>query len=143
MKQIHQIDKPSRATVIQFAYFNLGGLVFFVVGYALFALMYGLLGWHWLISKAIADLVGWVCNYFIQYYLAFGEATKNEGHKEALSKHTAFSMMNIVIDYAIVGGLNLLGVSPFLGLWISSLFFTVWKWVWYKRWVFKPSKTKS
>lgn len=135
--------KPSKPTLIQFFYFNVGGVVFFVVGYSLFILLYGVFGWNWIISKAISDLVGWICNYVIQYYLAFGESTKQEGHIEALSKHTAFSMINIVIDYAIVGGLKLLGVSPFIGLWVSALFFTVWKWVWYRRWVFKPSKATS
>jgi hypothetical protein len=48
-----------------------------------------------------------------------------------------FSLFNIPIDYAIVGGLKWLGVTPFLGLWISSIFFTIWKWLWYKHWVFK------
>ena len=133
------MKKPSKKTVVQFTYFNVGGLVFFVVGYALFALLYSVLGWHWLISKAIADLTGWICNYVIQYYLAFSDTTKNESHYEALSKHTAFSIMNLVIDYAIVGGLKLLGVTPYIGMLVSAAFFTVWKWVWYKRWVFRHS----
>jgi hypothetical protein len=56
-----------------------------------------------------------------------------------LKKFVPFSLFNIPIDYAIVGGLKWLGVTPFLGLWISSLFFTVWKWLWYKHWVFRSS----
>ena len=53
-------------------------------------------------------------------------------------KFTVISLINLAIDYVIVGALNWLGVTPFLGLIIASQFFTLWKWLWYKRWVFKP-----
>jgi hypothetical protein len=57
-------------------------------------------------------------------------------------KFTVFSLINLGIDYLIVGGLNWLGVSPFVGMIIASQFFSVWKWVWYKWWVFnKVEKT--
>lgn len=128
--------KPVKQSVLQFVYFNVGGVVFFVSGYAIFALLYGLLHWHWFVAKGIADLTGWGLNYLVQHYLAFAEAARAQGHKQVLKKYVPFSLLNVLIDYAIVGGLNWLGVSPFLGLWLSSLFFTIWKWLWYKKWVF-------
>lgn len=127
----------NRKSFLQFFYFNLGGAVFFVSGYAIFVLLYGLLGWHWLIAKAIADLIGWSLNYFIQHHVAFNESARQQGHKKVLKKFVPLSLINIPIDFAIVGGLKWLGLTPLLGLWISSLFFTVWKWLWYKHWVFK------
>lgn len=121
--------------------FNLGGVVFFASGYAVFALLYGVLHWHWLFAKGVADLVGWSLNYLIQHGLAFREAAQVQGHKKVLKKFVPFSLINIPIDYAIVGGLTWLGVTPFLGLFIAAGFFTIWKWLWYKHWIFKPEKT--
>ena len=133
--------RPSKQGLIQFVYFNFGGIVFFVAGYAVFALLYGLLHWWWFVAKGLADLIGWSLNYLIQHYLAFNETARAHGHKKVLKKYVPFSLLNVLIDYAIVGGLNWLGISPFLGLWISSLFFTIWKWLGYKHWIFKPSDT--
>lgn len=132
---MHKLKRPSLALAKRFAWFNFGGLVFFVVGYAVFAVLYGWLHWHWLLAKGLADITGWSLNYLIQHYLAFdGRA---HGHRKVLRKHVPFSLLNVLIDYAIVGGLKWLGVTPFLGLWISSLFFTIWKWLGYKHFVFK------
>jgi|GEM_PF-54026 hypothetical protein len=128
--------RPAKRDFIQFAYFNLGGVVFFVVGYLVFALLFGALHWHWLIAKCIGDLVGWGLNYLIQHYLAFNEPAQAQGHRKILKKYVPFSLLNVLIDYAIVGGLRLVGVTPFIGLWVASLFFTVWKWLWYKHWIF-------
>lgn len=123
-------------TVRQFLYFNLGGIAFFASGYLLFAFLYGALRWHWLLAKAIADSVGWSLNYLVQHNLAFRETAQSKGHKKILKRFVPFSIFNIPLDYAIVGGLKALGVSPFIGLLLSSLFFTFWKWPWYKHWVF-------
>ena len=126
-----------RKTLLQFTYFNFGGLIFFVSGYLVFALVYGWLHWHWLAAKGLADLTGWWLNYLVQHYLAFADTARTAGHKQVLRRYVPFSLLNVLIDYALVGGLKWLGVSPFLGLWISSLFFTIWKWLWYKHWVFR------
>ena len=129
--------RPSKQGGVQFMYYNLGGIVFFVSGYALFALLYGWLHWYWLLAKGLADIIGWTFNYLIQHYLAFGESARLHGHKKVLKKYVPFSVLNIGIDYATVGGLRLLGMTPFVGIWIASLFFSGWKWLWYKHWIFK------
>jgi hypothetical protein len=135
-KRLFRRMKISKSGLMQFLYFNLGGVVFFVTGYLLFTLLYGLLHWYWLLAKGVADLAGWALNYLVQHYLAFPGVAREQGHKQLLKKFIPFSLLNVLIDYAIVGGLRLVGISPFLGLWISSLFFTVWKWLGYKHWVF-------
>lgn len=130
-------------TPLQFVYFNLGGAVFFVSGYLIFAVLYGVLHWHWLIAKAVADLIGWSLNYLIQHYLAFSGSAHAQGHKKVLKKFVPFSLLNISLDYAIVGGLKAVGVTPFVGLWVSSVFFTLWKWFWYKYWIFRGDTIKK
>lgn len=135
--------KPSKQSIIQFALYNLGGVAFFAIGYLVFVLLYGLLSWHWLIAKAIADLTGWTANYLIQRHVAFRHESKHHTERSLLKRFSIISILNVPLDYAIVGGLKWLGVSPFLGLWLSSLFFTIWKFAWYKWWVFRvPGQSK-
>ncbi len=137
-KQGHEkITKPSKKTFLQFMIFNLGGVMFFVVGYLAFVVLYGFFHWSWLPAKLLADFLGWTTNYIIQYFWAFREERLHHKHKTVMGKFTVISLVNLLIDYAIVGGLNWLGVSPFIGMIIAANFFTVWKWLWYKHWVFR------
>lgn len=138
-----RIKRPTKRGVIQFIYYNLGGVAFFLSGYLVFVLLYGVLHWWWWVAKGIADLVGWGLNYLIQRYLAFNEESKAQSQRKLISKYVGFSLLNVLIDYALVAGLYALGVSPFLGLWISSIFFTIWKYLWYKFWVFKNKPAKK
>jgi len=135
--------KPSKRGIIQFAWFNLGGAAFFIVGYLLFVLLYGLFGWAWLPAKLLADLVGWSANFTIQYWLAFREEAQAHKAHSVAAKFTGFSLLNLAIDYAIVAGLNWLGVSPFIGLWVAAGFFTLWKWLWYKHVIFTKPKSMA
>lgn len=132
-----KIAKPSKKSVVQFAYFNLGGVAFFVVGYTVFAFFYGILSLEWWVAKIIGDFCGWTVNYLVQRFVAFSEESKNHTEKSLLKRFSIVSVANVPIDYAIVGGLKYIGISPFIGLWLSSLFFTVWKYIWYKWWVFR------
>ncbi len=47
--------------------------------------------------------------------------------------------MDFALDYFIVYWLKGVGITPYIGQFISSGFFTVWKYLWYRLWVF-PTK---
>jgi UDP:flavonoid glycosyltransferase YjiC (YdhE family) len=51
--------KPSKQSLIQFVLYNFGGVAFFVIGYLVFVVLYGLLSWHWIIDNVFDDLTGW------------------------------------------------------------------------------------
>jgi putative flippase GtrA len=129
--------KFSRKGVVQFVFFNAGGLSFLFVGYVVFSLLYGVFHWQWLPAKIVGDTLGWACNFAIQYFLAFRDERKGQQPRVVIGRFTAISLLNLVIDYAIVAGLKWIGLTPFIGLLIASQFFTFWKWFWYKQWVFK------
>ena len=139
-KHLNRSVLLSKKGVVQFVFFNAGGVAFFVVGYAVFSLLYGALHWSWFPAKVVGDSLGWGVNFAIQYFGAFRE--ERQGHKPhvVVGKFTTISLINLVIDYAIVALLKWVGVSPFIGLIIASQFFTIWKWLWYKHWVFQPKK---
>lgn len=129
-----------KKSIVQFLWFNAGGIAFFVVGYAVFSVLYGLLHWSWLFAKIVGDSLGWLCNFAIQYLVAFRDERRGHRPHVIAGKFTLISFVNLGIDYLLVWLLALAGVTPFIGLIIASQFFTVWKWFWYKYWVFARRK---
>ena len=72
----------------------------------------------------------------MQRYWAFAPADKHLREIEHLGRYVFIETIGFGIDYAIIGGLNHVGVSPYSGFFLSSGFFTVWSYYWYKYWVF-------
>lgn len=77
------------------------------------------------------------------YFTQVKQTSKQLG--DAAKRYYSLMIVNFVADQAIVGGLREVGVSPYIGQFVSSGFFTVWNWLWYSLWVFKrqtsPQKT--
>ena len=131
----------TKFNVVQFAKYMVGGSVYFWVGYGVFALCYSVLHWPWFWAKVLADIVGWSLNYIVQRYWAFG----NQHHLreiEHIGRYIFIESVGFVLDYAIIWALNEVGITPYIGFFVSSGFFTVWSWLWYKYWVF-PMPTAS
>ncbi len=126
----------TRRNVVQFLRYSVGGSLYFVSGYAVFAVFYSGAGWDWLYAKLLADVVGWTLNYLVQRYWAF--TNKNLEHHEAQTagKFTLVTLLNLGLDYLIIWELKNIGISPYLGFFISAGFFTVWNYLWYRFWVF-------
>jgi putative flippase GtrA len=118
-----------------------GGSTYFWSGYAIFAIGYSVLHLWWLWAKLLADAIGWSLNYFIQRHWAFAGASKHLSEMQHARRYIIIESVGFVIDYAIIGGLKALGITPYIGFFISAAFFTVWSYFWYKYWVF-PEKTK-
>lgn len=126
--------------VIQFIKYSIGGGVYFWLGLAIFALCYSVLDWHWLLAKATGDVIGWTLNYVIQRYWAFANPylAKHEGR--AVARYTIINIVDFAIDYAIVIGLKSAGITPYIGVFVSSAFTSIWDYFWYRFWVFKPTR---
>ena len=136
----------NRATIVQFIKYFIGGSTYFWSGYIVFAVSYGIFHWAWWPAKMLADLIGWTLNYIAQRYWAF--ASKSLAHHEGVTarKYTVLTIGNFVLDYLIVGSLKHFGISPYIGLFISAGFFTVWNYFWYRFWVFldqRPATLKE
>jgi putative flippase GtrA len=125
-----------RKTAIQFGKYLTGGSIYFWSGYAIFALCYSGLGWGWLAAKIAADAIGWTLNYLVQRYWAFASDRLNLSEMQHVGRYLFIETIGFILDYAIIGGLNALGITPYIGFFISAGFFTVWSYLWYKYWVF-------
>lgn len=125
--------------LVQFAEYMIGGGVYFWSGLGVFAFCYSVLHWHWLPSKALADIIGWTLNYMIQRYWAFFDK-RLAGHEARVRfRYILINAIDFVFDYAIVAGLKMVGVTPYISFFVSAAFTTVWDYLWYRFWVFKPT----
>ena len=122
----------------RFAKYLAGGGIYFWIGYAVFAVGYSVLHWGWLPAKIAADAIGWSTNYLFQRFWAFKDRV-HLSEMEHAGRYVFIESIGFVIDYLIIYGLKSIGISPYIGFFISGAFFTVWSWLWYKYWVF-PEK---
>lgn len=119
-------------------YFISGG-AYFWFGYLVFFATYSYLHWTLWWAKLLANVCGWTLNYYLQSYWVFGDRRK-KGKQSLLSRrYIIITLVDFVMDYGIVAGLKGLGLTPYLGQFASSAFFTGWNYVWYRWWVF-PAK---
>jgi putative flippase GtrA len=131
-----------RKTVIQFGKYLTGGSVYFWSGYGIFALCYSGLKWNWFPAKIAADAVGWSLNYVAQRYWAFTSDHLRLSEMQHVGRYIFIESVGFILDYLIIAGLNAIGITPYIGFFISAAFFTVWSYLWYKYWVF-PEKTQQ
>jgi putative flippase GtrA len=150
----------------QFAKYMAGGSLYFWCGYAIFAICYSGLRWYWLWAKMAADAIGWSLNYLVQRYWAFAAAVSGSvsdssaiapdtkpdtatsharprlSEIQHLGRYLFIESIGFILDYAIIAGLRLLGVTPYIGFFISAAFFTIWSYLCYKYWVFPEIRSK-
>ena len=132
-----------RSAIVQFAKYMAGGSVYFWIGYAIFALCYSVFHWWWLWAKVLADIVGWTLNYLVQRYWTFATHRTRLREMQHVARYISIESIGFVFDYAIIGGLKYIGITPYIGFFVSAAFFTVWSFLWYKYWVFPEDKTQQ
>lgn len=128
-----------RKLIIQFLEYMVGGGVYFWSGYVVFAICYTGLSWDWLWAKMLADVIGWTLNFLIQRYWAFNSPALKHKTIKISGRYIALTIVNLLIDYGIIASLKAVGITPYIGFFVSASFFTVWNYLWYRFWVFKPS----
>jgi putative flippase GtrA len=126
--------------VIQFAEYMVGGGVYFWGGLGVFAVCYDLFGWPWWVSKGLADIIGWSANYAIQRYWAFYSSKLKGQDRWVITKFVIVNGIDLFIDYFIVWLFIHNGITPYAGFFASAAFTTVWDYLWYRFWVFKPQQ---
>ncbi len=114
----------------------ISGGAYFVTGYLIFFLCDKGLGWSLWWAKITASVAGWTVNYMLQRFWVFKDARLEKHRVEVTGRYTVITLVNFVLDYFIVFGLQVIGITPYIGQFISAAFFTVWNYLWYKMWVF-------
>lgn len=135
-------SKNQRKLLIQFVEYMVSGGVYFWVGYAILNYLYYAAHWSLWWSTILSNVVGWTVNFILQRFWVFNNKSL-KGHQTAVTGRYIFiTLVDFVLNYFILFGLKQIGITPAIGQFISSAFFTVWNWFWYKLWVF-PERMKK
>jgi putative flippase GtrA len=130
-KQRKEVKRITEYMISGGAYFWSGYLVFFIIDK-------GLKGsFFW--AKSVSTVAGWTVNYLLQRYWVFRNPQLKKHQTEVTGRYMAITLVDFVLDYLIVFSLKAAGITPYIGQFVSSGFFTVWNYLWYKYWVF-PEK---
>lgn len=128
----------------QFVEYMVAGGAFFWSGYIAFAVFDSVLHWPLFISKQLANIIGLTVNYILEDQWVFKKKRSRKPYdKRRGNRYIIITIINFGIDYLIILGLKNIGISPYIGQFISAGFFTVWNFVWYKYWVFAPHPSKK
>lgn len=139
-------SKQHKTLGTQIAEYMVAGGAFFWSGYLMFALLDGVFGLPLFIAKQLANITGLTVNYFLEDQWVFKKKRSRRSYDKRRGwRYVLIMIVNFGIDYLIVAGLKEVGISPYLGQFVSAGFFTVWNFLWFKYWVFAhhPSKKQG
>ncbi len=139
-KSAASIKKARHFELVRITEYLVSGGVYFWTGYLVFFIAYSVFGWNLWWAKLISNVIGWVVNFMLQRFWVFKDPQGRSGlakHREEVTfRYAVITLVDFVLDYFIVRGLQIIGISPYLGQFASAGFFTVWNYLWYRSWVF-------
>ncbi|MEP7205253.1 MAG: GtrA family protein, partial [Candidatus Saccharibacteria bacterium] len=81
-------------------------------------------------------LCGWTVNFVLQRYWVFKNPKSREHMGQTTWRYIIITLVDFGLNYMILYGLKKVGITPYIGQFISSAFFTGWNYMWYRFWVF-------
>jgi putative flippase GtrA len=143
-------NKSKHKLLIQFVEYMISGGAYFWVGYGILLFLNGYFhtNLHWSVrlslwwATIISNVIGWSVNFVLQRFWVFNNKSLNSHKTDVTGRYIFITLVDFVLNYAILLELNNIGIPPKFGQFISSGFFTIWNWFWYKLWVF-PDKMKK
>lgn len=131
-----RLSKKNRLELIRIAEYLVSGGAYFWTGYLVFFVCDKAFGLNLWWAKLLANISGWIVNYVLQRYWVFNNKRLAKHQTEVTGRYIFITAVNFVLDYIIVSTLKSAGLTPYLGQFVSSGFFTVWNYLWYRFWVF-------
>ncbi len=134
-----KLRKKQKREILRITEYLISGGAYFWSGYLAFFVGDQILGLNLWWAKLAANIFGWVVNYLLQRFWVFKNPALAKHKTEVTNRYIIITLADFVIDYLIVNFLKGLGISPYIGQFVSSAFFTPWNYLWYRFWVF-PEK---
>ena len=135
-------DHWIRRRIGQVVSYVITGDVYFVAGYAMFWVLWSGLHWSLFWAKIISSFFGWAVNYMLQRYWVWGWGIRKSKQVWVTRRYMLITLVDFFLDYVIVSSLRHIGISPYIGQFISGFFFTFWNYAWYRLWVFPARKRR-
>lgn len=133
--------KHRRVEIKRLIEYGITGGAWFWSGYAMFALLYSVFKADIITAKVVSYVFGLLVNFVLERFWVFRDTHAKKQLQKVTYKYILLSVLNLGIDTFIVWGLDRVGVTPYIGQFVSAGFFTVWNYLWYKLWVFAKKKS--
>lgn len=143
------MDKIKRQFTVQnliaFIKLQLAGNVLFWGTYIGYFLLHELANWTELTALATASTIAHIAFFIVDSEWVFDEKGERRKTPGELWRFVIFMGLNYFINLAIIAGLSYyFDISPYIGQFISALFFTFWTFIGLRYWVFpKQSKKRA
>lgn len=134
-----KLSKKEKREVKRITEYFISGGAYFWSGYLVFFLLDKGLGLSLWWAKLLANITGWTVNYLLQRFWVFNNSALAHHKLEVGERYIFITIVNFALDYLIVATLKTNGITPYIGQFIASGFFTFWNYFWYRFWVF-PEK---
>lgn len=135
--------KARRKFAKQLIGYTASGGARFWSGYGAFFVFDKVFGLHLWWAKQLANVLGLLVEFTLNRLFVFTGHKDRENIGQVSGKFLVITVINFLIDYWIILRLSKLGVSPYIGQFVSAGFFWAWNFVWYKFWVFTGSGSRS
>lgn len=132
----------NKKLIIQFAEYMIAGGAYFWVGYGAFFILDKGLHQNLFVTTMVSNVIGWTVNFLLQRYWVFKNPHHSEHMGQTTGRYVFITLVDFGLNYLILAGLKNVGITPYIGQFISSGFFTVWNYLWYRFWVF-PERYKK
>lgn len=134
-----RLKKNQKTELVRFVEYCITGGAYFWSGYAVFAFCDKGLHWSLWWAKLSANIVGVSVNFALERWWVFRGKAARKNITQVTWRYVAITGVNFVLDYYIIRGLKSVGITPYIGQFISAGFFTGWNWFWYRFWVFSAA----
>lgn len=134
-----KLSKNQRKLAVQIIQYLISGGAYFWSGYALFAYLWSVAHWSLWWTTIVSNVFGWLVNYLLQRYWVFNNRSLSTHKTQVTFRYGVITLTDFLLNYLILYGLKQVGITPYIGQFISAGFFTVWNYLWYRYWVF-PEK---
>lgn len=127
--------------VLQFIKLQLAGNILFWGTYVGYAFADNVLHNRTWLALAIPSILAHVVFFVVDKNWVFSEKTGKQKTSTEVVRFVIFMGLNYFINLGIILGLEkYFGVSPYIGQFISGLFFALWVWLGLKFWVFRHAR---
>lgn len=130
--------------LIEFIKLQLAGNILFWGTYLGFFLLYEIAGWAELLALSVASIIAHALFFVANSEWVFDEHGERKKTSGELTRFVLFMGLNYFINLGIIYALShYLGITPYIGQFISAMFFTLWNFVGLKYWVFREANTHA
>lgn len=133
--------KKQKKNFTQITQYAITGGAWFWSGYAMFALCFSVFHLGIIPSKIISYVFGLSVNFVLERFWVFNSRDARKNLDKVSVRYVLLSAVNLAIDTLIVWSLSKVGITPYIGQFVSAGFFTFWNYVWYRLWVFARKAT--